>query len=153
MTATPESIPAENKLKLAELLLSLGIDQSNGVGEALREATFVGEGFGCYYNFDVREDARKWDEAEKLAFWRLYYGDSKDMMEYDENAAFAAKNGTGLTFELAGFEIRCAWYWDGDGVLFYQVFRDGVHVVTVGNTDCKKNYTWRDMSDDFAPAV
>lgn len=35
-------------------------------------------------------------------------------------------------------DVKCRWYWDGDGVLQF-VFPDGS---VLENTDCKKDYTW-----------
>lgn len=107
-------------------------------GEVLRAFTFVGEGFGCYRNFDVRPDAAHIDEDKQAAFWRLLGYEDPDE---------CADMGDAYSFRALGLEIEVYWYWDGDGTLAYLI-GDSQPLRCVVNTDCKKDYGWREEEVD-----
>lgn len=108
------------------------------MGETLRAFTFVGGTFGCYSNFDVRKDAAPIDKAKQTAFWRL--------MDY-EDPGECAEMGDAYSFRALGLEIEAYWFWDGDGTLAYLI-GDSEPLRCVVNTDCKKDYGWREVEVD-----
>lgn len=107
-------------------------------GEVLRAFTFVGGGFGCYSNFDVRKDAEPLDKEKQAGFWRL--------LDY-EDAGECAEMGDAYSFRALGLEVEVYWFWDGDGTLAYLI-GDSQPLRCVVNTDCKKDYGWREEEVD-----
>lgn len=117
---------------------------ANAVGELLREQTFTGEGLGCYYNFEVRNDARAWDESERQQFFcEIGYIDPSDDDQWNDWKEVVAGS-QGYSFDFAPYQIEVAWYWDGDGVLCFRVWRDGELLRSLINYDCKKPYRWEE---------
>ncbi len=116
---------------------------ANAIGELLRERAFPGEGFGCYRNFEVAEDAIQWSPAERQEFFEQVGEISPDDEDDEFNEReFIIKASSGYSFALGNLQIEMAWYWDGDGVLFYRIWRDGKLLRTIVNSDCKKSYRW-----------
>src|SRR3989338_753088 len=112
----------------------------NGLGEALRDITFVGEGFGCYENFTVRKDAREWTRKEVASL-------AKERLERIDDDDFIARAGKGYTFQEGTATVDVFWYWDGDGTLYFRV-RDGNETIgEVVNDDCKKGHGWIEFAD------
>jgi hypothetical protein len=113
------------------------------VGEWLRWQTFVGRGLGCYENFDVREDAKRWTRDERVIYWH-------DLVD-PESVEEIADAGKGYTYCLYADGDNCilidvVWYWDGDGVLEFRVGDNHRIIRKVVNNDCKKSYRWVDES-------
>lgn len=108
---------------------------ANVMGELLRAFTFVGDGYGCYENFQVRSDATELTRIDRINYWSEIY-------EYsDETASEAADLGKAYMFKVGGLRIECFWFWDGDGFLSFTVDDHG-NVKTVFNDDCKKPHNW-----------
>jgi hypothetical protein len=106
----------------------------NLVGELLRAQTFTEHDpsngpFGCYTTFVVRDDATPWAPEQLEAFYAAYTDESPDA--------------SGYTFRLDDLIVDCCWFWDGDGVLCYAVWRGSELVRAIENWDCKKNYVWQ----------
>jgi hypothetical protein len=146
-----ESLEREKQLqeKLAapssaqEALIRYG--DPNALGELLREAGFIGEGLGCYYNFDVRADAKEWDSAERQNFYtQIGWIDPTDPDEWNDWEEVVNKS-HGYSFSFENVKVEMAWYWDGDGVLAYRVWRDKELLRSIINSDCKKPYRWEEV--------
>jgi hypothetical protein len=119
----------------------LETEDPNEFGEALRNYCFVGncEQTGCYSTFDlipqlkevkfgkIYEEARKMllseDDDEEI---RVFYWEVKGKDCYIEKYKICEP-----------FELVCAWFWDGDGFLYFRYKNRAVI-----NTDCKKDYYW-----------
>lgn len=142
---TANSLPEQNAAHaLQELVARTSPDV---LGELLRDLTFVGEGFGCYSTFDVRDDAREWSEEDRRTFWRWCNRADRHFEpgELDEIIEDATKMGSGYSWMLGELVIDCCWYWDGDGTLCFRVLNEAEGVVRlVVNDDCKKDYRWRE---------
>jgi len=118
------------------------------VGEIARALTFPAqpEEMGCYGSFRVRPDATPSpvDSIERV--FRLWTSnqDANDPMvqEYLNQLRRISK---AYSFSESGVKIDCLWYWDGDGTLVY-TFRtlDGRQRI-IENSDCKKDYCWREL--------
>lgn len=111
------------------------------LGELLREMTFVGEGYGCYVNFDVRRDAAPLPHATAK---RILIGDDpEDWADYPDDTF------SGYVYVFDGLIVEAYWYWDGDGTLVFRL-RSGAlsePIRTIGNGDCKKSYGWVDWPE------
>ena len=104
----------------------------NALGEKLRNWCFVGEGTGCYSNFELREGFSSISPESELGKKLLA------LLEYDEE--FYEVEGykpTPYLYVHEAEQVFLAWYWDGDGTLL--VGRNGQWVI---NTDCKTDYCW-----------
>jgi hypothetical protein len=121
------------------------------VGEILRDLTFVGEGYGCYSTFEVREDAREWTREQRRDYWVAFGYDEKGEEVWDWTADEAADLGQGYTYELDGYRIDVCWYWDGDGTLTFVVWRGGEILRSLYNGDCKKSNRWVDDQHEAVP--
>lgn len=119
-------------------------ESPDAMGEILRKWAFVGKGYGCYSNFDVRPEfervAVRFDEFRKI-MGRPYksptdhsYGWSDTDDEIMERMTWY-KHPTG---------IEVGWYWDGDGTLCFYVpeLEDDYYDGTLTNSDCKKSTGW-----------
>lgn len=127
---------------VAATRIVLASGSTDSVGELLRGLTFVGGGYGCYENFDVRPDAVEWDSAKRRRFW-LNLGYSEADHSYDQ-AAECADMGSGYTWRLGNIQVDVCWYWDGDGTLAF-ILSDGPQPFRIlVNNDCKKDYRWED---------
>lgn len=121
----------------------------NTIGELFRDQTFVGEGFGCYSNFDVRADAVPLNTNVLREFWiefskreaskhHVAWGfdclqDVDDQMDHSQ----------GYYWQHQGLEVWCVWIWDGDGHLVFRVKdTQTAEWMMVSNTDCKKDHRW-----------
>jgi len=94
----------------------------DAVGEYLRSEFFAEDPYnelsvGCYSVFDWREDVEPLDPEPV-----------DNDFPNDEQWTRGQKNG-----------IICAWFWDGDGVLTFEL-PDGTYLV---NDDCKKSHGWQ----------
>lgn len=104
------------------------------LGELLRDLTFdtqPGE-VGCYNTFDLKPGFVKNEDnqsKETIA----------EIMGLDEVDARTLQ-----IYENESLQLLVAWFWDGDGTLFFEV-EDGDDIVRVINTDCKKDYCWEEI--------
>lgn len=113
--------------------------EPNQLGEFLRAITFVGEGYGCYENFNVRKDAHKWSDDELKTFVKNHFLSTNGAQPY------------GYTYRKDGLLIDVFWYWDGDGDLIFRIrTKDNKVVRMIRNTDGKKDYTWYNFTHRFA---
>ena len=140
-------------VNFASVFKKLSLD---GLGELLRAITFSGEGYGCYYAFNVRQDAVKWSEDKHL----------RTCMEYKllEGDGFIA-HGEGYTYVEDGITVDCVWSWGGDGTLFFRLSQNNnKEILCLVNRDCKCSDGWepaeklsmdeiqRWYKEDFSPA-
>jgi hypothetical protein len=86
---------------------TLILDSSDdALGELLRSVAFVGNGYGCYSTFDVRDDARRWSEDRMRGFWEAYFIreeppiDDEDLEWIKEEANWPQKAATGTRSPL-----------------------------------------------------
>lgn len=94
------------------------------LGELLRAYCFVGEGYGCYSTFDLRDEFKEVEDeiaTNLLSFKDEWWGEGEEM------SPVSYTNG----------DIVVSWLWDGDGTLYFRY--DGNEII---NTDCKKAYEW-----------
>ena len=101
----------------------MDIGSANFWGEILRDMTFTDDGFGCYSNFDLRSGFRK------IAKTPTRLLDIQDEIEWSQ-------------FYNPALGIFVAWYWDGDGTLYFEY--PGIRLI---HNDCKNDYEW-----EFLPA-
>lgn len=95
----------------------------DAAGEFLRSQFFVGEGLGCYSNFD-------WNPlAEKLP-------DSK--LRADENGDWVP-DVFSRRMKIRGITVVCSYWWDGDGNLAFHFPDLGT---SLENSDCKSCEGW-----------
>lgn len=98
------------------------LENPDTLGELLRSYAFVGEGLGCYQNFDLRDSF--------LFITKYHLDDGYTKVRVTESKC-----------KYTGLEVY--YYWDGDGYL--QFTYEGV---TVYNSDCKCTYGWRFKDED-----
>lgn len=120
-------------------------EHPDALGEILRAWAFVGKGYGCYSNFDVRPDAVPAEVTPRefaLLWGREYEGDDTSPNSWGYCDVEAMK-------EIRWFKhpsgIEFGWHWDGDGTLAFYVpeLADEYHNGVVLNRDCKKDYEWQ----------
>lgn len=110
-----------------KVLVDLAKASPDTVGEYFREACFTDKGLGCYSNFDVKDNWKPVPitrDVEELL--QLYPEEGLTVCAYKDD----------VTGTIA------AWYWDGDGVLAFKLPNGRVVI----NTDCKKDYYWKDRN-------
>lgn len=109
--------------------ITLSHKNTNELGEILRNEFFNQDGgdFGCYSTFELRSDVKElpndvvlFEEGTDLQFKEIWTCAEKVI---DEKV------------------VKMAYFWDGDGVLTFEIPIEGGSVV-LANTDCKKNYHW-----------
>ena len=123
---------------------------ADAIGEILRAWAFVGKGFGCYSNFDIRPEFAKVDVTPRefsFLWGRQFDPDDKDQNSWGYCDCEAIK-------EVNWFKHPCGiemgWRWDGDGCLaFYVPELNAIF----SNGDCKCDYDWRfhDLLDQQTP--
>lgn len=109
------------------------VEDANTFGELLRDYCFVpdkyGNSLGCYSTFDLRSsflavplppDVERFLLGEPDPEWSNREEGLKSVSCYSDG------------------NILVAWFWDGDGTLY---FREGNRAVI--NDDCKKDYVWK----------
>lgn len=112
----------------------------NALGEMLRDITFVGEGYGCYSDFDLLPEAVKLSKADREIFWRA--------SKYEDPEEVAGM-GEGCIYSIGDYRIEMVYYWDGDGVLAFRVYKGLQILAHIENDDCKKNYRWEHVQCQF----
>lgn len=115
-------------------------DDPDLMGEALRAAVFVG-GTGAYTTFDLIDGFEPVTPNEGVfsAMWGRKPADSGDLAELDRITAFWS----------ASLGLLVAWWWDGDGQLYFSAPDWGL---AVSNSDCKCDYGWVSAAV-FAPEI
>lgn len=138
-------------MRFSELINKLS-GTSRGLGELLRAVTFVGEGCGCYENFNIRSDATKWSEEQLNAFIAEHLRDDKHPNNEKEkfipswDLDIIRHRVEGYTFTEDGLTVDVFWYWDGDGTLAFQVKKDGKVKHILVHHDCKNDYEWENIT-------
>lgn len=103
---------------------------SNIFGELLRNWAFVGEGLGCYANFELRDGFVEIDpnspQGKALISGLQYVEDEEE--DYSPDV---------YLYHHPDYDVYVAWYWDGDGTLLI-----GYKENWALNTDCKKSDEW-----------
>jgi hypothetical protein len=122
-------------MNIFQLIAEKAFRNPNLFGEAIREAVFTGNEFGCYGSFDLLPEFKAIEDkilSEKLL--RLLAGDDPDaetpeemITDYDPSL-------------FSNGQIHIAWFWDGDGTLL--VVSEELKKAAI-NTDCKKDYGWK----------
>lgn len=114
----------------------------NALGEILREWAFIGNGYGCYENFDVREEFIKQPITErefKFLMSRPSEVDHENTWGFWDEDVFTRgewyKHPNG---------IEMGWFWDGDGTLafFIPEMADEIYTGILINGDCKHDNEW-----------
>lgn len=119
--------------KLAKIILSQAMEDPNTLGEALLKYAFVGEGRGCYSNFELRPSFRLWREGmDKFSENLVGPCDIYSEEEYEEEVN---KISSYIDAEL---DLAVAWLWSGDGSLIFKLGD-----VILQNTDIKKSHNWK----------
>ena len=109
----------------------------NTLGEALREITFIGKGYGCYESFEVRTDAVGWTKDQLEAF-------VNDRFDHLDGNDYVVEKSYGYTFQEGSLTIEVFWFWDGDGYLHFRV-KEGKEVIgEIFNSDCKCGHEWKE---------
>lgn len=110
-------------------------EQINFFGEELRRKTFIGEGLGCYANFEIHSDYIEIISSHIKAMYLHYFFDLyylsfnlHDVEEYLKELKIYANYSTNTIV---------AYHWDGDGTLLFMTPH-----YNIINTDCKKINNW-----------
>jgi hypothetical protein len=122
--------------KLSEIILDRVFEDANMLGEILLDYSFVGEGRGCYSNFELRDCFREYSSGrDQFADRFIGEGDLFDTYEY-------AQEIEGIkSYINPEIELIVCWNWSGDGHL---IFKLGPLILE--NTDIKKSYNWKFVS-------
>ena len=126
------------KSKIAKIIFEQALEDPNVLGEALLKYSFVGEGRGCYNNFELRPSFRLFSSGKNgFADHFLGEGDLYDTYEYSQEIDRIS------SYLDAEIELAVAWLWDGDGHLIFQLGE-----VMLENTDIKKSNNWRFIDEN-----
>ena len=120
-------------------------DVPDALGEILREWAFIGDGTGCYANFDVRPDLEQTEPGQRE--FEMLFGRS-----FDPSPVPDGSWGDPDSYYLERIRwyrhpcgIEVGWLWDGDGHLgfFVPELRDEFYTGFISNSDCKLDHGWR----------
>lgn len=132
--------------ELAVLLKRLAETTNNGLGEALRALTFVGNGYGCYSNFDVRPDAVPWPND-----YRRFFVELTEFNLSPNELATRVTQSHGYRYHIDDLTIDVFWVWDGDGTLCFRL-KEGANVLAQITThDCKHCDEWEEIPTSTWP--
>jgi hypothetical protein len=107
-------------------------EDANILGEILLSYTFVGEGRGCYSNFNLRPSFRLYTTGiDMFCDELLGFSDSPDGLK----TLFTKNIKSYIDPEM---DLAAIWHWDGDGHLIFKLGD-----ITIGNDDIKKSYNWK----------
>ncbi|OGN02111.1 MAG: hypothetical protein A2655_00090 [Candidatus Yanofskybacteria bacterium RIFCSPHIGHO2_01_FULL_43_42] len=123
---------------LAVLLKKLAETTNNGPGEALRALTFVGNGYGCYQNSDVRLDATPWSDDFRhtfIAYNQLIQPDDMSFL-FDQSRAYR--------YHIDTLTVDVFWVWDGDSKLYFCLREGAKNLAEIISYDCKHGDEWRE---------
>jgi len=132
-------LPETENEKIAKGVIAMATTHPNWnfIGEWLRQITFVGEGYGCYDNFEPRKDATDWNADKRRSFIT-----DLDLV-CNELVEEAVRESHGYTYQLGSVQVEVFWWWDGDGDLVFRITGDEKQgSFAIRNTDCKKAYDW-----------
>ena len=110
----------------------------DAAGELLREYCFIGQGFGCYDNFDLRPEFVKCEPSNLIKELCVGYNLENLDMTWGESSEGYLNDIERIHCYLNGGLI-VAWLCDGDTTL---VFQEGDRVIF--NGDAKKSYGWEE---------
>lgn len=119
-------------------------ESPDAIGEILRKWAFVGNGLGCYSNFDVNPEFERVTHSF-LEFLKImgrpYAPSKKDSYGWFDSDDEIMKR---MEWYRHPNGIEMGYYWDGDGTLCFYVpeLKDDYYDGTITNTDCKKCYGW-----------
>jgi hypothetical protein len=120
--------------KLQKIIFNHVINDADCLGEILLKYCFIGEGRGCYSNFNLRPEFRLYT-AGKDQFSRHLLGDCISWMtESDYEQEINSIN----SYIDAELDLVIVWLYEHDGHLVFK-FGD----IMLENTDIKKSYGWR----------
>lgn len=122
--------------KLTNALCDILFEDADMLGEVLLRYAFIGEGRGCYSNFELRPSFRLWAKG-KDSFSEYLVG-NQDIYSVEEYEEEVNKISSYLDAEI---ELAVVWLWNGDGSLIFQLGD-----IILENTDIKKSYGWRFVS-------
>lgn len=113
---------------------------ANRVGEALRYWSFLANNghLGCYESFDVASYFQKVSRG-------IYYKRAKEIIlpnDTDKITCFFYHQKAIKELNIEAMVIVLAWYWDGDGTLYFRVKNDKQDI-ELFNTDCKDTTYWQ----------
>lgn len=113
---------------------------ANKVGEALRYWLFLAHNgqLGCDESFDVAPYFKKVSRG-------IYYKRAKEIIlpnDTDKITCFVYHQDVRKLWCIEEMVIVLAWYWDGDGTLYFRV-KDKDNDIEVLNTDCKDTTYWQ----------
>jgi len=118
--------------KIAHIIYDLAVKDPNVLGEALLDYTFVGDGRGCYSNFDLRPSFRRYT-AGKDMFCEEFLGCSDYPDGYCEEDIENIKS-----YIDPEIDLTVIYHWDGDGHLIFKLGD-----IVIENDDIKKSHNWR----------
>lgn len=121
--------------KITSFVLKYAMEQPDIIGESLRDFSFIGEGLGCYHDFELREGFVRLEEESSMGKVLM------QSMNYVEEVEYAPSV---HLYHHPKLNLYLSWYWDGDGTLLF-----GYQDKWVLNTDCKKRYDWEFVQNPF----
>lgn len=121
---------------MSELYNRYSEEDINFSGEELRRKAFIGEGLGCYANFEINSD---YVEVLDLKIKSIY-------LHYFFDLYYLSFNLSDVELYLKDIKVYInsisntvmVYYWDGDGSLLFMTPH-----YTILNSDCKKINDWR----------
>lgn len=120
--------------KIATIICDQVFEDPNFLGEVLLRHSFVGEGRGCYSDFELNPDFRESDRI-RGEFSDRFFGlpDIYTVEEYQEEVERIS------AYINPEIDLSICWSWaNGDGHLIFKIGD-----VVLENTDIKKDYTWK----------
>lgn len=115
---------------LTEIIIEKVFADPDVLGEILLSYAFIGEGRGCYSNFELRSSFRSWKAGAKNFAERLL-GSLEGLSDYESTKGISSYLDPKL-------DLAVIWLWDGDGHLIFKLGD-----VVLENTDVKKSHGWR----------
>ena len=113
-------------------------DNINFFGEQLRNTSFIGEGIGCYNNFDVNPNYEEIMNSDiKLMYFHYFFDTYSLIFSKMDIPEYLKELKLFLNFTT---NVIMGYHWDGDGTLFFQT----PHYKII-NTDCKIINNWRQV--------
>lgn len=128
--------------ELTVLLKRLAKTTHNGLGEVLRALTFVGKGYGCHSNFDVRPDAVLWPEDCRRFFVEL----ATPYLSPDALAHCITHGRCCYRYHIENLTVDVFWFWDGNGTLCFRLREDDKILAQIINHDCKCPDEWEEIN-------
>lgn len=117
------------------MIYDLAVEDPNILGEILLDYTFVGDGRGCYSNFDLRPSFRRYS-AGKDMFCEELLGCLDCPDGYLEEDIENIKSYIDPEIDLA-----VIYHWDGDGHLIFKLGD-----ILIENRDVKKSNNWKSLT-------